>query len=159
MKLLKESLAERLINMKQFPNYNQPDTTLYHNTKLERVESILEKGILTSKARFPDYEGDGIWVTSKHPGKSYGGRTVAFNSIRYELQRVGDWDYRIYDDILPKDILFVDVFVTPNHRLSDVPDLIKKYGHDKVMNIIKSWADKGAADAPYNVIEELVKRA
>lgn len=158
MKLVRESLEERLLSMKQFPNYDQPDTTLYHNTKLESVEAILEKGILTSKARFADYEGDGIWVTSKLPGKSYGGRTVAFNSIRYELQRIGDGDYRIYTDILPEDILFVDFFVTPNQRISDVPDLIKKYGKDKVMGVIKSWADKGAADAPYNVIEGLVGR-
>lgn len=159
MKLLRESLENRLLTMKQFPVYTgQPPSTLYHNTKLANIESILTNGILLAKARFPEYEGKGIWVTAKEPGKVYGGRTVAFNSEGYELEDIGDGDYRIWQDIKPEDIIFVDFFVTQNNRLSEMPKLIDKIGYDKVMLVVKKFCDKGLTDAPYNVIEELVGR-
>ena len=159
MKLLRESLASRIQTMKQFPTYaNQPPTTLYHNTKLANVESILANGILLAKARFPEYEGKGIWVTANEPGKVYGGRTVAFNSEGYDLENVGGGDYRVWQDIKPEDILFVDFFVTQNNRLSELPKLIEKLGYDKVMSVVKKFCDKGLTDAPYNVIKELVGR-
>ena len=159
MKLLRESLASRIQTMRQFPTYtNQPPTTLYHNTKLANVESILANGILLAKARFPEYEGKGIWATTNEPGKGYGGRTVAFNSEGYDLENVGGGDYRVWQDIKPEDILFVDFFVTSNNRLSELPKLIQRLGIDKVMQVVKSVCDKGVTDVPYEVIEDLVKR-
>lgn len=158
MKILYESIEEYVIRMKEFPSYiNQPKTTLYHNTKLNNVESILKNGILMSSARYPEYEGDFIWVTGR-PSRGYGGRTIAFDSTGYKLQDISGGDYRVMEDVKPEDILFVDFFVTETNRLSEVPSLIEKYGYDKVMKVIKNFSEKEKTDVNFEVIKSLVNR-
>lgn len=155
---LSESINTQISQMKQFPHYeNQPISTQYHNTPLVNVESILQKGILLSRAKFSEYEGSGIWVTH-NPGKGYGGRTVAFDSSTYELEKVNDDEYRVWEDIKPEDILFVDFFITETNRVSELPDLITKLGYDRVLQVVKKKADQGKTDVEFKEIQDLVDK-
>lgn len=161
MIILKESqnLETLLLSMKQFPIYeNQPKSTLYHNTKSHSLESILQNGILLNKARYADYEGNGIWTTSVPNQKGYGGITIAFDSTGYDLEKVNSEDFRVWEDINTEDILFVDYFIETSLRLSDMPHLIKEYGYDKVMYVIKQQDDDGEAQVPFYITKKLVDK-
>lgn len=157
MIILKESqnLETLLLSMKQFPIYeNQPKSTLYHNTKFNKMESILQNGLLLSAARYASYEGNGIWCTSTPNQKGYGGCTVAFNSTGYDLEKVNDDEYRVWENVRQDDILFIDFPVMYPHRLSDMPGLIREYGYKKVIKIVEK--NKDLADVSMNTIEKLV---
>lgn len=157
MKIQDDSFWSKLINM-EFPDYEgQPSSTLYHNTKLKNLKGILTQGIKLSAARYADYEGNGIWTTTK-PGKGYGGVTIAFNSTGYDLEDVSGGDFRVWQDVRPEDIIFVDFFVTTNNRISEVPDLIKRYGAEKVFSVLKKYNDTDDEELkpPFWVIENII---
>lgn len=153
---LKESMDSSLLQMKQFPNYNQPESTLYHNTKFNRLESIIKNGILLSSARYADYEGNGIWTTSTPNQKGYGGCTIAFDSTNYKLEKVNDDEYRVWENIRPEDILFIDFPIMHPHRLSDMPKLIEEFGYEKVMVVVEK--NKDFAEVSMDTIKKLVDR-
>lgn len=130
-----------------YPNYNKvPKNTIYHNTHLEYIDSIAHKGILISKSKQLEYEGNMTWATTLPNQKGYGGCTVAFTlgglEDRYDYERVNDTEYCIYKDISAKNILFIDLPVAYGNglsltRLSDIPELLNHYGYDKVKKVFE----------------------
>lgn len=134
----------------QYPDYNNvPNNTIYHNTHLEYVDSIAHNGILISKSKQLEYQGNMTWATSLPNQKGYGGCTVAFTldelEDKYDYEKVNDVEYCIYKDIPVKNILFIDLPVVGDsdgfrfERLSDIPKLIDKYGIEKVQNVFNKY--------------------
>lgn len=129
----------------QYPDYNNvPNNTIYHNTHLEYVDSIAHNGLLVSKSKPLEYQGNMTWATTLPNQKGYGGCTVAFTldglKDRYDYEKVNTDEYCIYKDIPANKILFIDLPVAGGgggfDRLSDIPQKIAKYGLEKVQNVI-----------------------
>lgn len=159
MIILKESqpLDNLLLLIGQFPVYeNQPKSTLYHNTKFNNLKSILQNGLLLSASRYANYEGNGIWSTSTPNQKGYGGCTVAFDSTGYDLEKVNDDEYRVWEDIKLEDIIFVDFPILYPHRLSDMPKLISEYGYEKTIQVVEKR--KEYAEVSMDTIKKLLER-
>lgn len=126
-----------------YPNYDKvPKDTIYHNTHLEYIDSIAHKGILVSKVKQLEYQGNMIWATTIPNQKGYGGVTVAFNLNNVNnYEKVNNEQYCIYQDIPIKNIIFFDLPVCASnnisspYRLSDISRLVKKHGKEKVITI------------------------
>ena len=131
-----------------YPDYSKvPKGTIYHNTHLEYVDSIAHNGILVSKAKQLEYQGNMTWATTLPNQKGYGGCTVAFTldglEDRYDYEMVNRQEYCIYKDIPAKNILFIDLPVAEDsggcERLSDIPHLISDYGLEKVQKVFNKY--------------------
>lgn len=125
----------------QLPNYklNIPGyTILYHNTSDNNVDSILVNGLKADAGKDQNRgkDGDFVWATNIPNLRGYGGNTIAFKvpSDGIENYKVNDTEYTLPFDIPASDILFVDRFIFPNTRLSDIPKLLDKFGKDKVID-------------------------
>ena len=131
----------------QYPDYDKvPNGTIYHNTHLEYVDSIAHNGILISKSKQLEYQGNMTWATTLPNQKGYGACTVAFTldglENKYDYEMVNNTEYCIYKDIPTKNILFIDLPVVdgnglPLTRLSDIPELLNDYGYDKVKKVFE----------------------
>ena len=130
---------------------------LYHNTTNENALKIEQEGIKIGQ-RLDSYkvspeEGNVIWAINKEGAKGYGGCTIAFYIDDEEAKQyqVNDTDYTIPRDIPAEDIQFIDYCVWTNggepYRISDISDLIKKFGVDKVINVIST---KGSLYKPFD---------
>lgn len=136
--------------MLNIPNYNMKlDSNyiiLYHNTTSNNVDSIIQNGIkcTAGKSQARGLDGDFVWATSTPNLKGYGGNTVAFK-IKKDIAdqyKVNEDQYTIPFDIPASDILFIDRFIIDNYRLSDIPNLVNKFGKDKVIKVFTNRQDK-----------------
>lgn len=142
-----------LLSKYEFPNYEKykgNNKILYHNTYLTNVDYISKNGLLCDKAKAEiDIVGTipMIWAVDVGGGSGYGGCTIAFENNTTNYDKVNNTDVTLYEDIPPKDILFIDTWVcNRNHlkRVSDVPKLIKKFGIDKVREVFTKHKQSGA---------------
>ena len=134
-----------------YPNYDKvPTNTVYHNTKLYNIDSIIKNGLLTSKSRPLEYTGNMTWATTLPNQKGYGGCTVAFTLDgldKKNCEKVNADEYCIYEDIPTSNILFIDLPVFGSStgmlkRLSDIPKLIDKFGIEKVEQAYNKYPNK-----------------
>lgn len=152
-----KSTYENALNSYEFPNYEHiPNNTLYHNTHLENVDSIMKTGLKIKNSKQLEYSGNMLWSTSVPNQKGYGGVTVAFtlnNISNYEQVNLDE--FCIYEDIPVDNILFIDLPVCGTtfhtYRLSDIPKLISKFGEDKVISVCNKQPDQ------YIPIEDVVR--
>ena len=148
-----ESVYEYCLRNFQYPDYNKvPNDTVYHNTKLYNVDSIIKNGLLLSKSTHFEHTSNIIWTTILPNQKGYGGVTVAFTLSGLDdkkYQKVNDTQYCIYQDVPVSNILFIDLPVyglanDKHDRLSDIPRLINRFGIEKVEQVYNK--------APYKYI-------
>ena len=136
--------------MLDIPNYNiKLDSNyivLYHNTTSKNIDSIIKNGIKATAGRTQGrgLDGDFVWATSTPNLKGYGGNTVAFKIKKdiAEQYKVNSDEYTIPFDIPAPDILFIDRYIVDNYRLSDIPNIVNKYGKDKVIKVYTNRQDK-----------------
>ena len=136
--------------MLDIPNYNiKLDSNyivLYHNTTSKNIDSIINNGIKATAGRTQGrgLDGDFVWATSTPNLKGYGGNTVAFKIKKdiAEQYKVNSDEYTIPFDIPASDILFIDRYIVDNYRLSDIPNIVNKYGKDKVIKVYTNRQDK-----------------
>lgn len=131
------------------PEYQLHDkffnNVFYHNTEYKNLDSIMENGLLCNKGKEMNRgkDGDFIWAVTTPNLKGYGGCTVAFkipNKNDLNKYKVNDDQYTFPFDIPVNDILFIDVPISsiPNSRISDISELIEKFGKDKVINVLSN---------------------
>lgn len=150
-----------------FPSYKieppKGKIILYHNTSNENIQSILANGLKASagKSQGRGKDGDFVWATSTPNLKGYGGNTIAFETDleKANQYKVNNDQYTLPYDIPKEDILFVDKFFWDNYRLSDLPELIKKYGKDKVITIISKKPEKFHNNYNIDSLENLINQA
>lgn len=136
-----KSTYENVLNNYDFPDYDSvPNNTLYHNTHLENIDSIMKNGLKIENSKQLEYSGNMLWATSTPNQKGYGGVTVAFTLDGIsEYEQVNTDEFCIYEDIPPNNILFMDLPVCGRdfqvYRLSDIPKLVSKYGENKVIDV------------------------
>lgn len=127
---------------KVMPEY----TTIYHNTPLDNVDSIVKNGIKADAGarKYADKSEVGVWGSSVK-GDGYGGSTIAFRMPADEAKKymVNDTEYLIPRDIAPEDIVDVDRMLMSSGgatlRQSQIPEKIAKYGEDKVVEVMKRF--------------------
>lgn len=127
---------------KVMPEY----TTIYHNTPLGNVDSIVKNGIKADAGarKYADKPEVGVWGSSVK-GDGYGGSTIAFRMPADEAKKymVNDTEYLIPRDIAPEDIVDVDRMLMSSGgatlRQSQIPEKIAKYGEDKVVEVMKRF--------------------
>ena len=154
---LKESVIPKstykyILDNFQYPDYdNVPSGTIYHNTHVEYIDSIAHNGILISKAKQLEYSGNMTWATTLKNQHGYGGCTVAFTldglENTYDYEKVNNSEYCVYKDIPVENILFIDIPVIEGggmglERLSDIPELIKDYGLEKVRKVFSKYSNQ-----------------
>lgn len=164
---LPKSIYEYCLTHFMYPDYNKaPKGTIYHNTHIENVESILKTGLVASKGRQLEYQGEMTWATTLTNQKGYGGITIAFTldglENKYDYDKVNDYEYTIYADVPTKNIIFVDLPVVTAtfgelYRLSDIPELIDEYGYDDVKSVFAEIAEHGTEYVPLDVIMPCIK--
>lgn len=125
------------------PKYIKDENVFYHNTEFKNLDSIMKNGLLCNKGKelSRGKDGDFVWAVSTPNLKGYGGCTVAFKlpkNIETEKYKVNDDQYTFPFNIPVEDILFIDVPISPINscRISDVPELVNKYGEDKVIDVL-----------------------
>lgn len=142
--------------------------TLYHNTSNDNAISIYKEGIkggmrLNVYGKGSEAEGLGIWCSTIR-GYGYGGATITFQISKNDknLVQQNDSEYILYRNVTPEEIIDIDLVVSSlsgvnthsNTVESDIPQIIKKYGKEKVLTIYKKYSNKFIY--PYNY-EQLVK--
>lgn len=131
---------------------------LYHNTNNEAALKIATEGLkcdkgIEARAGVKEYEGNYIWATNMQ-GSGYGSATITFNlpDAEAEKYRVNSVDYMIPHDIDVDDVLDIDFALWNNggkdYRVSELKELIDKYGKDYVYNIIST---RGHIISPFKV--------
>ena len=139
--IIPQHIYEQVLTHFVYPNYQKSSNILYHNTKLNNVESILKNGLLVDKSTQLEYEGNMIWATSLTNQKGYGGVTIAFSTQKIKnMEQVNNSEYCIYENIPVSEILFIDLPVCGQphgqiYRLSDIPRLVEKVGKEKVIQV------------------------
>ena len=137
---------------------------LYHNTSSENVDSILKSGIRADagKEHGRGKDGDYVWATTTPNQKGYGGNTIAFQ-IDVKLLadnkhwKANDDEYHITKNIPAEDILFVDRPVADNQRESDIVNLVRRLGADKVRDVLGRRKLYGGMSM--DRVEELIEAA
>lgn len=142
--------------------------TLYHNTSNDNAISIYKEGIkggmrLNAYGKGSEAEGLGIWCSTIR-GYGYGGATITFQISKNDknLVQQNDSEYILYRNVAPEEIIDIDLVVSSlsgvnthsNTVESDIPQIIKKYGKEKVLAIYKKYSNKFIY--PYNY-EQLIK--
>lgn len=142
--------------------------TLYHNTSNDNAISIYKEGIkggmrLNAYGKGSEAEGLGIWCSTIR-GYGYGGATITFQISKNDknLVQQNNSEYILYRNVTPEEIIDIDLVVSSlsgvnthsNTVESDIPQIIKKYGKEKVLTIYKKYSDKFIY--PYNY-EQLIK--
>ena len=136
--------------------------TLYHNTSNENAIKINKEGIIAGKrlviyGKDSEAEGSGIWCTSIK-GHGYGGATITFQIEENDenLKKQNNTEYILYRNIKPNEIIDIDLIIanintSEGHltKESDIPNLINKFGKEKVLNVFK----KANFLYPYNYDE------
>lgn len=149
---------------------NSDSITLYHNTTNENAVKINKEGIkagtrLSVYGKGSEAEGAGIWCTTKR-GFGYGGATITFsiNKSDKDLVSQNDTEYILYRDVLPSEILDIDLQVIAiptqnghNTMESEVPMLLKKFGMQKTLDIFKKYENKFISPYDYYKFLNLVE--
>lgn len=131
------NVVEACLNKFPYPDYASLDSdVVFHNTRISNVFGILNNGLLVDHTRNND---GSIWCSLKPHKEGYGACTVALISNESEI--VSDSECIIHHDVPTSDILFIDVVAYYSdsgtyYRLSDIPNLIKRFGEDKVINVL-----------------------
>lgn len=145
--LVRQSKGPSLVDIAKARTKVMPEyTTIYHNTPLDNVDSIVKNGIKADAGarKYPDRSEVGIWGSSVK-GDGYGGSTIAFRMPADEAKKymVNDTEYLIPRDIAPEDIVDVDRMLVSSGgatlRQSQIPEKIAKYGEDKVVEVMKRF--------------------
>lgn len=124
--------------------------TLYHNTSNENAIKINKEGIIAGKrlviyGKDSEAEGSGIWCTSIK-GHGYGGATITFQIEESDenLKKQNNTEYILYRNVKPSEIIDIDLIIAnintnEGHltKESDIPNLINKFGKEKVLNVFK----------------------
>lgn len=146
------------------PNYNLSIPgykILYHNTNDQAVFSIAVQGLKADagKAVGRGKDGDYVWATSEPNLKGYGGNTVAFKIPEDEADqyKVNNTEYMIPHDIPYEDIIFIDRPIFQEIRLSDLPDVVSKFGKEKTINVLSNHADQLRSLPLDNIIDIINK--
>lgn len=144
--------------------------TLYHNTSNENALKIHKEGIrcgmrLSAYGEGSEAEGAGIWC-SKIRGYGYGGATITFNinSNDAALTKQNDTEYIVYRDIKPEEIIDIDLKVSTLTSVrshngtveSDIPEIIKSYGKEKVINVFSKNSSKFVAPYDFDLLNNLI---
>lgn len=142
-----------LLDKYEFPNYDKyrnNKSVLYHNTRIDRVDKISKNGLLCDVAT-AEIDSVGtipmIWAVDIGGSDGYGGCTIAFKNNTNNYEKVNNTDVTLYEDVPPKDILFIDTWICDSpqlKRVSNIPKLIAKYGSDKVRSVFIKYYDRGA---------------
>lgn len=142
--------------------------TLYHNTSNDNAISIYKEGIkggmrLNAYGKGSEAEGLGIWCSTIR-GYGYGGATITFQISKNDknLVQQNNSEYILYRNVTLEEIIDIDLVVSSlsgvnthsNTVESDIPQIIKKYGKEKVLTIYKKYSNKFTY--PYNY-EQLIK--
>lgn len=142
--------------------------TLYHNTSNDNAISIYKEGIkggmrLNAYGKGSEAEGLGIWCSTIR-GYGYSGATITFQIPKNDknLVQQNNSEYILYRNVTPEEIIDIDLVVSSlsgvnthsNTVESDIPQIIKKYGKEKVLTIYKKYSNKFTY--PYNY-EQLIK--
>lgn len=141
-----------LLDKYEFPDYDKyknNKSVLYHNTRIDKVDKISEKGLLCDVAT-AEIDSAGIipmiWAVDVGGGSGYGGCTIAFKNNTTDYEKVNSTDVTIYEDVPTKDILFIDTWICDSpqlKRVSNIPKLIDKFGADKVRSVFMKYYDRG----------------
>lgn len=137
----------------EFPDYDNIDwdNTYVHNTYWSNLEDIINQGLLVKKNTSNCF----TWGVDLPKAKEVyrknrlkdtwdgaGGCSIIFRPKRdIHKERMNDCEYGFYDDILPEDILAIDLpFVNEGKglRASDIVEDMKEYGVDEVLNVYDS---------------------
>lgn len=153
MIILKEDLGfdfNYLLEQFECPNYNKykNQDMLYHNTKIQYVDDIANNGLRLDRSKQLEYQGNTIWCVDVPGATGYGGCTIAFRNdfANGEAEKVNDTDVLVYKNIPPKDILFIDTWISDDvglKRVSDMKRLIDRQGVDKISNILHKKESQG----------------
>lgn len=135
---------------------------LYHNTSNENIDSIKTNGLKADagKSQGRGKDGDFVWATETPNLRGYGGNTIAFKvkSDDIDQYKVNNTEYTLPFDIPANDILFIDSFVFPNVRLSDLSDLVARLGKKRVISTFTNNQDKlqgYSLDEIINIINDI----
>lgn len=113
-----------------------------HNTTSNNLDSIVSDGILISKNTSNSF----TWAVNptkidtpnlSRAWSGYGGNSIVF---KYDGKkgRLNDREFAIFDDIPPKDIVFIDMIMATEggdnapHRMSEVLDMCREYGYQEI---------------------------
>jgi hypothetical protein len=141
-----------LLDKYEFPNYDKyrnNKSVLYHNTRIDRVDKISKNGLLCDVAT-AEIDSVGtipmIWAVDVGGGSGYGGCTIAFKNNTTDYEKVNNTDVTIYEDIPPKDILFIDTWICEDvglWRISDARRIINKVDVDRYRKTLCRKYDNG----------------
>ena len=144
--------------------------TLYHNTSNANAIKINNEGIkggmrLNAYGKGSEAEGAGVWCTTER-GYGYGGATITFQIDENDesLKKQNDTEYIVYRDVEPSEILDIDLQVSevtstgPHNTMeSDIPQVIKKHGRDKVLQVFKKYENKFIEPYNYDLFLNLIE--
>ena len=145
--------------------------TLYHNTSNDNAISIYKKGIkggmrLNAYGKGSEAEGLGIWCSTIR-GYGYGGATITFQISKNDknLVQQNNSEYILYRNVAPEEIIDIDLVVSSlsgvnthsNTVESDIPQIIKKYGKEKVLAIYKKYSNKFIYPYSYEQLVKLIE--
>lgn len=150
---------------------NSNKIILYHNTSNENAISIHKEGIkggmrLSAYGKGSEAEGAGVWCTTIR-GYGYGGATITFEVDMgdKDLAKQNDTEYIIYRDIKPEEIIDIDLMVSSISSISghtgtvesDIPNVIKKFGKDKLLQVFKNNDSKFVSPYNYDIFINLIE--
>ena len=159
------------VNGNKLEESNNNLMTLYHNTTNQNAIKISKEGIrggmrLDVYGKGSEAEGSGIWCSTVR-GYGYGGATVTFqvDKADTDLRQQNDTEYILYRDVLPDEIVDIDLVVSnisalnthSNTLESDIPQVIKKYGEEKTLGVYKKYENKFVEPYNYEQLEKLIK--
>ena len=154
-------------------NLNEADQnnrlTLYHNTSNENAIKINNEGIIAGKrlgvyGKGSEAEGSGIWCTTEK-GYGYGGATITFqiNENDSALTKQNNTEYILYRNVKPEEIIDIDLVVANinvkgGHIVTEsyIPNLIDKFGKDKVLDVFKRNENKFVRPYNYDKLVNLI---
>lgn len=134
--------------------------TLYHNTPYKNIDSILRDGLLVNKSRSEEDSSFQATWTSTKPIKGYGDvvLTLEIPVDKFDLEKVNDTEYLLYNNIAPKYITHINYPLDNNHLImsDNLTYYINKYGKNKVKQILfKNYNKEMGLDTIKNLTKEL----
>lgn len=144
---------------------------LYHNTSNENAIKIADEGIICGLradvyGKGSDAEGAGIWCTIQR-GYGYGGATITFEIDDNDelLKKQNDTEYILYRNVEPNEIIDIDLVISSISSISghtgtvesDIPNAIKKFGKDKILQVFKKNESKFVNPYNYDKLVNLIE--